>query len=593
MLLSRLHEHSFRLEREQSNDFAPTGYGRERVRWLIELNADGRWLGITAQIGTGKNAELGREQDVPALSKMRGIKLTSKLLADNGQYVLGLSAEGKKADRAAESHRLFRDLVARCAEATNEPTVKAVQRFLADLDISTLQLEGVEAAHNMTFSVDGVLPINLPAVKLWWADCRAAESESRAGVCCVTNRAGPVIERLPQPIKRIPGGQVTGLPLISMNADAFESYGLQASYNAQISLDAAERVGKTLNWLLASERHRITIGPLAYVFWTREESGTDYMALFTRPDEASVHALYKSASSGRQVRVLDADAFYAVGLSASGSRVVVRDWIDTTIPVAQQHLARWFKAQELVDPYGAPGQPLGIYALATSLYRNGEPKELVANVPQALFRVALHGGAVPDFLAAQALRRNIAEGGFGDRKPHVAIARARLLKAWLYTQPEFRETITTQEDYMSQLEPVAGIPAPDLPAYSCGRLLAVLEATQRAALGKTNTTLVDRFYGTASTAPASVFGTLLKESQAHLSKLRKNREATYNALSQRMEEILLPLQSGFPRTLTLKQQALFSLGYYHQRAADRAQARARAELRDLAPDVSDTTQEDQ
>lgn len=60
-------------------------------------------------------------------------------------------------------------------------------------------------------------------------------------------------------------------------------------------------------------------------------------------------------------------------------------------------------------------------------------------------------------------------------------------------------------------------------AYLCGRLLAVLEATQRAALGDVNATIVDRYFGTASSAPASVFGRLLRGAQPHLGKLRRDR----------------------------------------------------------------------
>ena len=114
-------------------------------------------------------------------------------------------------------------------------------------------------------------------------------------------------------------------------------------------------------------------------------------------------------------------------------------------------------------------------------------------------------------------------------------------------------------------------------AYHCGRLLAVLEQIQQAALGRNvNTTIVDRFYGTASTAPATVFGTLLGQAQPHLSKLRRsNRENAAYALQNRLEEVLLKLPN-FPRTLTLQEQALFALGYYHQRAHDHAQAAANA-----------------
>ena len=67
----------------------------------------------------------------------------------------------------------------------------------------------------------------------------------------------------------------------------------------------------------------------------------------------------------------------------------------------------------------------------------------------------------------------------------------------------------------------------DDPAYLCGRLFALLEAVQRAAIPGTNTTITDRFFGTASSAPASVFGRLLRGAQAHLNKLRKEKRGTY------------------------------------------------------------------
>lgn len=114
------------------------------------------------------------------------------------------------------------------------------------------------------------------------------------------------------------------------------------------------------------------------------------------------------------------------------------------------------------------------------------------------------------------------------------------------------------------------------PAYRCGRLLAVLEEIQRQAIGKA--TIVDRFFGTASSAPTSVFGRLIRGSQPHLAKLERDRRGAYLALQGRLEDILGGL-SGFPRILTLDDQAIFALGYYHQRAHDRAQAREASERR--------------
>jgi hypothetical protein len=46
-----------------------------------------------------------------------------------------------------------------------------------------------------------------------------------------------------------------------------------------------------------------------------------------------------------------------------------------------------------------------------------------------------------------------------------------------------------------------------------------------------------------------------------------------------MEEIMSQFEDGFPNTLTLKDQAVFSIGYYQHRAAIRAEIKARAEAR--------------
>jgi CRISPR-associated protein Csd1 len=52
------------------------------------------------------------------------------------------------------------------------------------------------------------------------------------------------------------------------------------------------------------------------------------------------------------------------------------------------------------------------------------------------------------------------------------------------------------------------------------------------------------------------------------------------AIGERIEEITSRIGSRFPNTLTLRQQAIFALGYYHQRAHDRAQRRAAREARE-------------
>jgi CRISPR-associated protein Csd1 len=138
------------------------------------------------------------------------------------------------------------------------------------------------------------------------------------------------------------------------------------------------------------------------------------------------------------------------------------------------------------------------------------------------------------------------------------------------------------EETMVQLDPEN-----DNAAYRCGRLLAVLERAQQLAIPSVNATIVDRYFGTASSAPESVFPRLVRGAQPHLAKLERDNRGAARALQRRIEDILggLPIRRegaiyrGFPTTLTLSDQGLFSLGYYHERADSRARARDAAAQR--------------
>lgn len=102
------------------------------------------------------------------------------------------------------------------------------------------------------------------------------------------------------------------------------------------------------------------------------------------------------------------------------------------------------------------------------------------------------------------------------------------------------------------------------PCYLCGRLLAAMEQAQMAAIPEIKTTIVDRYYGTASIAPGTVFPTLLKNARHHLTKLRQDKAGAYYRIEAAMEGIIRKL-TEFPKTLSLPEQGYFALGYYHQK----------------------------
>jgi CRISPR-associated protein Csd1 len=356
-------------------------------------------------------------------------------------------------------------------------------------------------------------------------------------------------------IKGIPNGNTSGTSLISANKDAFESYGLEASHVAPVCSECAEKFTGALNVLLATRTNRLMIQNVAYVFWTREADDFDIAGWFDAPDPALVRELINSVRTGNYDENLDPTAYYVLALTANNARAVVRDWLDSTVGGIKHHLGQWFLRQAIVGNYGEESEPLKLYSLAAATVRDAK-KELSSQTIVTLLRSALTGSPVPNRLMQQVVRR--CQVSRDVTRPQAALLKLALLS----NNPQF------PEDSMIELQT-------DHPeaAYHCGRLLAVLEAIQRlSADGQLNTTLVDRFFGTASSAPASVFGTLLRGAQPHITKLRKNKPGLAARLEQELEDVMAALDQ-FPPTLTVKQQALFALGYYHQRAADRARAK--------------------
>ena len=105
------------------------------------------------------------------------------------------------------------------------------------------------------------------------------------------------------------------------------------------------------------------------------------------------------------------------------------------------------------------------------------------------------------------------------------------------------------------------------PAYLYGRLLRVFEEIQYAALGEVNASVVDKFYGTFSAAPALIFARLFANAQNHLRKLRGERPGAAVELDRRLSEVVRQLPPAGPAgTLSLADQGRFALGYYHQKA---------------------------
>ena len=591
MLLNKLREYAD----ERMTAQLPPLYAMTPVAWIVALGADGRPLSsqpIARIDASNPRGKRGLDMAVPEIQRSYAIK--PLLLADKGTYTFGRTqythldeaerqrlAEDEpdayrkmieRQERTEMAHDAYRKMLDRCAAQTNEPAVLAVQRFYehggADLlDLGDQWDYGLKVAFMVRLADDtGCHPHDLPSVQRFWLSEHTPGSAD-LGQCVVCGEHKPVLDRMQTKIKGIVGGQSSGTSIVSANANAFGSYGLEASRVAPTCRDCAEDFHRALNHLLADDHGSLKVGDATFVFWTHDDVAFDVRSLMTEPDAADVRALLESVGRGRHAAFNDDSPFYAAALSANAGRAVVRDWLDTTVANAASSFARWFRLQRIVDPRdedptGVNARPLGLFALAASTVRDVR-RDLPVSTPRALFRAAISGTPLPTGIAYQVVRRCRAD-------QRVTRPRAALIKLVLLSQ----EPHQPKEDYMVALEP-----SHPSTAYHCGRLLAVLEAVQKAALPGVNATVVDRYYGAASSTPATVFGALIRGARPHLTKLQRDRPGAHTNLQRSLEDVCAQIEN-WPPTLTLKEQALFSLGYYHQRAHDRAEALNRRIARD-------------
>lgn len=549
MILRRLVEFTERLP-----DIPPPGYQPAFITKRITLNADGTLRDVVPLSGDKRGKREGLIITVPREQPQRTVGTVPRLIADNANYALGKIREKDKPEQVFARHKAFVDLVGECAESTQENSVKAISSWLTSGGAEQLRdRDDIAEDDDLTFQVGNESPTDLPSVRAFWASKIASEAQ---GTCLVTGRPGPIVDRMPIPIKGIPDGQVSGTALISVNNDAGMSFGLNAAFNSPISAYAAEAVCNGLNYLLASERHALRVGKTVFVYWTRGAEAFSWN-LLKDPSPEDVTSLLESANMGRKSENLEVKDFFALALSANASRIVVRQQFELTLSEVKTDLASWFKRLEIVQPDGGVPKPFGVYRLSTALFR--ESKDMPAHVPVALLRCALTGARLPDYLLGLAIKRNLAmQGPFSmfNRQRYLSVERLALIKAILEQ---------TEKQPLSALN----LHHPDS-AYHCGRLLALLERIQRTALGDINSTVVDRYYGAACTSPGSILGNLVNDSQSHLAKMRKDRGDGWAQAA--LGEVLGAVGDEFPKTLSLHRQGLFALGFYHQKASDRAAA---------------------
>ena len=594
---------------EQEHLVEDTDFILAPVAWIVRVNATGGIVSIddnrVEDTPTGKRKPRLRARNVRIpRPPQRTRAAVAAFLCDKAEYVFGVSAPSDtKTQRSPEElmarAALFRAQVERCAEVTSDKGVVAVSSTLTSLANGT---QGIslppDCASNDLFAfvyapdVDTCVHERPAAAAYWKAvrDPEDADPVSARFTCLVTGV--PVDEPVNFPkVKRVPGGMSSGVPLVSFNSPAFESYGWKGNENAAISRTAAEACATALERLVhpafpdpradhlgeTLKPRNVRVGDSTLVtYWASSDAASKEVDMFgvalnSSDDPEIVGELYRSWRRGHDTEIEDTTRFYALTLSGAQGRMVVRDWFETSLAKAQRNLDAYFDDLRIVrntpPPDGRALSPIpALDALLGCLAPLGKRDEVPVPLATALISAALRGTLFPLAVLQRALERaraEIGEDSWADLNRRDA--RAALIKAVLIRR---RRIVPSSVHYPEPTETMD--PNNQNPGYLLGRLMAVLERLQQLALDNPNASVVDRYFSAASATPRGVFIRLLKNARHHARKAEDdpNNAGFARWLDRQVDDIadrFDPRHNGFPATLSIEEQGMFVLGYHQQR----------------------------
>jgi CRISPR-associated protein Csd1 len=554
MILQSLVSHYDRLATDPESGCAPEGFSRERVHFGLVIGKDGRLAQVLDLRRQAGRKQVPREVIVPQGPK-KSVNIAASFLWGSTAYVLGADDKGKPA-RTANCHTAFKELHQRLLEPSTDDGARAVLRFLdtwSPADATRLDHWQDMLKSNLVFQLDGDTQFvheRRAVASIWIANLLAAE-KGEEGMCLITGEQAP-IARLHPAIKGVRDAQSSGAAIVSFNLNAFWSYGKEQNYNAPISETRAFAYATALNHLLRSgSSNRIQIGDATTIFWTERDSPVEgFFGMVLDPhdnagEDRELGVFLEAVREGRLPPEIDPTVrFYILGLSPNASRLSVRFWHASTVADISEKLGQHFRDLAMIRSFDSDATFPGMWhLLRETRNRKSEdgPAPLLAG---AVMQAILKGTLYPQALLSAVIARIRAE-------QNINYLRAAIIKAVLVRKARIlNQGLETPMGLDKENKNVA---------YLLGRLFAVLEKAQQDAIPGANTTIKDRFYGSASATPRVVFPQLLRLAQHYVEKAEYGR-----VRDRQIEEIVCDLKE-FPAHLGLDQQGLFAIGYYQQR----------------------------
>lgn len=577
MILQALYDYYRRKAADPESNIAPKGMEWKEIPFVIVLDKDGnfQYLKDTSE-GMGKEKRALRYLVLKSKGRCGSLSWqTANCFWDHFGYVLAQPRNVKKeqemekaAADAARQNSSFVAEVKRISQMFPEnKEFRAVSLFYENPD-NMIRIKNDELwgdltgkdGTNVSFEIagsDNIVAEHNDLSLLLSRDNNANGEAVKSAVCLVTGERAPIA--VLHTATSLPGGKSGGKIVGFQRGAGYDSYYKEQGANAPVSLDAEDAYTTALNVLLGKDsKNKYRLSDTTVLFWAQKHVDfEDYFPYFFSappkddPDRA-IEAVRNVMGSVYSGALADGEStpFYILGLAPNAARISIRFWHAGTVGEFASNIRQHFDDLQIVRTRSEEQEFFPLFNLLTQISFDYKLDNLPPNLMGDMMQSIIGNHPYPATLQIHCLNRINA-----DRS--ISRIRAAILKAYLNRR--LRLTNYSQQKHITMSLDLENINQ----GYLCGRLFAVLERIQGAAMPGVNASIKDRYYTAASTHPVTVFPQLLSLTNNHLGKIDGGLRVYFE---NKLMEIIDNIHSeGLPRQLTLDDQSRFAIGYYHQR----------------------------
>lgn len=537
------------------------GFGYAKINFALEIDEEGNLVSVqTLGSPDEKGRMIPQRMLLPSPVK-RASNTLPNFLWDNSSYILGFDGKGKP-ERSKECFEAARKLHSELLGKSEDPFAKAVTAFFgkwipgdSEHPAVAAKKEELSGAVNITFTFGSRFPSESEEMKRIWQKHYDGANESAEETRCLVTGEKVIPEATHPSVMKVRGAQSSGAALVSFNASAFCSFGKEQNLNAPVGKYAAFAYTAALNRLVDDREHNKLFGDTTVVYWADggESVYQDFFGMsLDGSDEVTdkdLDEIMKKLSEGKpcdwdSIPLDPRNRFYVLGLAPNAARLSVRFFIADGFGELIGDIRKHYDRLRIIRPKtDKTVNPPMWRLLSETVNKNSKDKKPSPQLAGDMLRAVLTGGDYPATLYQGVMMRIKAEKDISPDK-------AAIIKAYLLQKEYKKEVLTVELNENTNYLP-----------YLLGRLFSVLENLQSAANPGINTTIKDKYFTSAGATPSVVFPTLVNLAQKHLRKLEGGQKVFF---SKKIGELTSRITESYPKHLSLYDQGIFQLGYYHE-----------------------------